>query len=155
LDLEDLKIQWFNRDSEELPSWINAHFDVGALGAVSGRVTETNLSGDGSDEDGDPYGFDTNVFETADGTLKDLSVGRDSFSFTVVYPGKDGGQVAYSGRREGSAAGAWTLHAASRSSKGDSAGHNRFPLTSEEKKEGQLEIYTQTEDTDSKDTQSL
>jgi len=142
LDLEDLKIQWFSKGEEELPAWINAHFTVGPLGQVTGSMTETELAADSADEDGDPAGFETSVFDTADGTLKDLRVSVDAFAFTAVYSGEDGGVVRYAGRRSSSEQGAWVLNAAARSPKGDSAGHNRFPLGCEEKKDGVLEVFT-------------
>jgi hypothetical protein len=155
LDLEALKIQWFANGEEELPAWLNAHFDVEALGQISGEVTETDLSADGVDEDGDPAGFDTSVFSTADGSLRDVSVSRSRFAFTLVYTGSDPGRVTYLGSLDGSVPGGWRVTAVSRSPKGDSAGRNRFPLDSEEKETGKLEIFTKVDDPPAAGTQAL
>jgi len=154
LDLEDIKVQWFSRGEEELPAWISAHFDVGPLGQVTGRVTETELAADGVDEDGDPYGFETSVFDTSDGSLRDPVLQENVFTFTMVYP-EDGGRVAYALVRSRAVQGQWDLNAASRGPKGASAGHNRFPLAGEEKKAGALKIFTDPADFDDKGLQSL
>jgi hypothetical protein len=155
LDLDDVKIQWFSHGDEELPAWISAQFDVGPMGQISGTMTEVELAADGNDEDGDPYGFETNVFDTADGTLKDVSFDHDRFAFTAIYQVKDGGLVHYSGRRSDTVMGEWNVSAVGTGPKGDSEGHNRFPLASDEKKEGTLEIYTEPAAQDPQGTESL
>jgi hypothetical protein len=145
LDIDDVKVQWFAQGEEDLPAWISAHFTVGPLGAVTGTMTEVELAADGADEDGDPLGFETSVFESSDGTLRDISLGSDGFAFTAVYPGKDASRVAYAGHPDTSQPRGWVLSAVSRGPKGDAAGHNRFPLSSAQKKDGNLEIFTDTE----------
>lgn len=140
--MQDVKVQWFSRDSEELPAWISAHFEVGPLGRVSGTVTETDLAADGVDEDGDPLGFETSVYDTADGSLTEISLGQDGFTFTTVFTGQDSERVTYAVHRSATVEGAWTLSAAGKSTKGLSFGHNRFPLAGDEKKQGVLKITT-------------
>ncbi|HTB23147.1 MAG TPA: hypothetical protein VK914_10625 [bacterium] len=148
--VQNVKVQWFAKGEEELPAWINARLSVGPMGVVTGTVTETDLDADGTDEDGDPTGFDTNVYDTMDGSLTGLTVGLDALTFTCVGPDKDSGSVVYALRRSATARGGWTLSAAGRNSKGLSYGHNRFPLTADEKKPGVLAVYTAPDaDTDS------
>jgi hypothetical protein len=142
LDLQDVKVQWFGQGAEELPSWINAHFVVGPLDGITGTVTETDLEADGVDDDGDPVGFETSVFDTADGSLRDVTLGRNGLAFTTVFADKDSGRVTYALRRSPTIPGGWILSAVGKGSTGLSYGRNRFPLASDEKKQGALNIYT-------------
>lgn len=140
LELSDIKVQWFSADNEDLPAWINARFDVGPLGGVSGRVVETDLAADGTDEDGDPGGFGAKVFDTGDGTLRGVALGLGGCDFTTVFPDKDSGRATYRLRRGGDPRG-WLLSVAQRSGHGLYVGHNRFPLTGRMDRGGVLEIY--------------
>jgi hypothetical protein len=144
--VQDVKVQWFAKGAEELPAWINVRLDVGPMGAVTGTLTETDLDADGTDEDGDPAGFDTNVYDTADGSLSGVTIGRDAMSFTTVAADNNAGRVLYALRRSATVRGGWVLSAAGRNAKGLSYGHNRFPLTADEKKPGVLAIYAAPDD---------
>ncbi|HTA17371.1 MAG TPA: hypothetical protein VK786_06470 [bacterium] len=148
LDLEDIKVQWFGQGAEELPSWINAHFVVGPLDGITGTVTETDLEADGVDDDGDPVGFETSVFNTADGSLRDVTFGSNGLAFTTVFADKDSGRVTYALRRSATVPGGWTLSAVGTGSTGISYGRNRFPLSGDEKKQGVLKIHTAPDDLD-------
>ncbi len=125
--LEDIKVQWFSKDDEDLPAWISGSIAIGPLGGLEGRLIETALADDGTDDDGDPMGFDTKVFETLDGSLTGLGFGPGRLDFTTVYSDPDAGAAVYRLRRYG-APGAWTLSVAQRGKDGDYAGRNRFPL---------------------------
>jgi hypothetical protein len=140
--VQDVKVQWFSKGEEELPGWINARFETGPMGVVAGTVTETDLEADGLDEDGDPSGFETSVFDTSDGSLRELSLGRNAVAFTTVFPDQASGRVTYAFHRSATVQGGWVLSAIGKSSKGLSYGHNRFPLAGDEKKQGVLQIYT-------------
>jgi hypothetical protein len=142
LDLQDVKVQWFAQGEEELPAWINAHFEVGPLGDVTGTVTETDLGADGLDDDGDPSGFQTSVFNTADGSLRGVTLGRNGFVFTTVFADRDSGQVTYAFHRSATVPDGWVFSAVGKAATGVSFGHNRFPLAGDEKKQGVLKIYT-------------
>lgn len=155
LDIDDVKVQWFSQGEEDLPAWISVHLLVGPLGTLSGTMTEVELAADGTDEDGDPYGFETTVFDSSEGSLRNISLERGAFSFTVVYPGKDASRVVYAGHLDEGKAQGWILSAISRGPKGDAAGHNRFPLASEEKKAGAVEIFTDPESPDLSGGQSI
>ncbi len=146
LDLQDVKVQWFSKGEEELPAWINAHFQVGPFGAVSGRVTETDLAQDGTDEDGDPSGFNTLVFDTADGTLRGVSLGARLCTFTTVFKDKASGQATYALHPSESVAGEWQLSVVQKSEDGLSVGRNRFPLSADPPKNGALFITTEASD---------
>jgi len=141
IELRNVKIQWFARGAEELPAWINAHFVVGPLGIVSAMVTETNLGADGVDEDGDPGGFETTVFDTRNTSLSGVRWSERGFTFTTIYPDKDAGRVDYAVHRSTSLQGGWVVRAAAKSAKGLSFGRNRFPLVGDQAKDGLLKIH--------------
>jgi len=82
----DIKVQWNGSDGEELPTWISGQFHLDAAGKPVGQVVEVALSDDGNDDDGDPAGFDSWVFSTADGSLTDLTLEQDKVSFSAHDP---------------------------------------------------------------------
>jgi hypothetical protein len=155
LQMDGIKLDWAGDGEEELPTWISAQLAVGPDGKITGRVVEVGLSEDGNDEDGDPAGFDTYVFEVSDGTLKDPHFDGQSFSFTCLYPTDPSWSLAVAGQMDPGKGQAWTLNAVSKGKDEDQDGHpkkdgpvrnslgrNRFPLTSQQK-DGVLQIYPQ------------
>jgi hypothetical protein len=152
LQMDDIKMDWAGGGEEELPTWLSAQLALGPDGKVTGRVVEVGLSDDGNDEDGDPAGFETYVFEVSDGSLKEPQFDGHSFSFTCLYPTDPSWSLAIAGHMDAQGRG-WTLDAVSKGRDDDqeghpkkdgpirtSAGRNRFPLTSDQK-DGVLEIY--------------
>jgi hypothetical protein len=154
LQMDDIKIDWAGDGEEELPTWLSAQLAVGPDGKVTGRVVEVGLSDDGTDDDGDPAGFETYVFEVSDQSLKDPRFDGHSFSFTCLYPTDPTWSLAVAGHMDDQGQG-WTLDAVSKGKDEDkegkplkdgplrtSLGRNRFPLISEQK-DGVLQIYPQ------------
>ena len=149
LQMDDLKLDWAGGGEEELPTWVSAQLAIGPDGKVTGRVVEVGLGQDGTDEDGDPLGFDTYVFEVSDGTLKEPVFDGHSFSFTCLYPLDPSWSLALAGHLDEAKGRGWTVNAVSQGKDQDhggkpvhSLGRNRFPLISQQK-DGVLQIYPQ------------
>lgn len=145
LGLRAIKMQWFSEGVEELPAWISAHLERDSAGRLRGSVTEVQLEDEGADEDGDPRGFQTWVFSTADGSLENPQLSADSFSFTLRYPDPEGDRVLMVGHRSEGENPGWSVQAAYRRGRQSAEGHNRFPLGAEWSGDG-LEIFTEGED---------
>lgn len=145
LQLDDIKLDWSGHGEEELPTWISGQLSVGPDGRLSGRVVETALSDDGTDEDGDPAGFDSYVFDTDDGTMKDLHFDAHGFSFSASDPTDKDWTLSVAGHLSDPATGAWVVSAASKGAKEASVAQNRFPLEGDSK-DGVVSVYPQPQD---------
>lgn len=140
LQFFNIKIDWTDSGGEELPSWISGEFHLDAAGKPVGRLVEVDLDDDGTDEDGDPAGFDSWVFESADGGLSDLDLSDGRVSFSAHDPSDKAWSLHVAARCTDSVAGTWTLQALSQEGSQRSVGKNRFPLISKQK-DGACQVY--------------
>jgi hypothetical protein len=140
LHFYNVKVEWTGKDGEELPTWVNGTFSLDAAGKPVGRVVEVALSDDGNDDDGDPAGFDTWVFDSADGSLSELTVAAGGVSFSAHDPSDPSWSLHLAARCNDTVAGTWVLQALSQSSDDRSVGKNRFPLASQTK-DGELQVF--------------
>jgi hypothetical protein len=132
LSIPNLKMLWTSNAKRDHPTWFTLLLTTDGT-AVTGTATEVSpILGVNLDPDGDPLGYNTNTFSSADATMTDAHFNERYVEFTIHYGGgvsTSNEGITFEGKRLTSDPQHWVFVAAGLVDGNAWSGSSRFSLT--------------------------